>query len=241
MVRIKDLLTVVIPCFNEEEYIISTLNFINNQSNISGTTVYVSDGGSTDNTIRLISMFKEAEHCILDINVIKGGTVSVGRNNGLKCVKTDYVLFIDADTSIPNTNHINDYLEYIIVNDLHLMTSPLYCTVSDKRAKFMFKSFNIFNKIISKYEPFSVGTFFLTKTNIVKQLGGFNEDVIHSEDYLLSKKFNKNKFKIGKHEVGQDNRRFKKFGYLNMIELILKGGINRNNMSYFMKNNNYWS
>ena len=240
MVKIKDLLTIVIPCFNEEEYILSTLNYINNQININDTIVYISDGGSTDKTLFLIDMFKSTEHCILDIRVIKGGTVSVGRNNGLNLVKTDYVLFIDADTSIPNDNHINYYLEYIVVNDLHLMTSPIYCTVSDKKAKFMLKSFNIFNKMISKYEPFSVGTFFLTKTNIVKQLGGFDETVIHSEDYLLSKKYNRNKFKIGKHKIGQDNRRFKKFGYLNMIELILKGGINRNNLDYFKKNNNYW-
>ena len=240
MEKIKNILTIVIPCFNEENYIITTLNYINKQINIDGTKVFISDGGSTDNTLLLISEYKTSKDCLLDINIIKGGTVSVGRNNGLKLVKTEYVLFIDADSTIPNVNHIKDYLDYIIINDLHLMTSPLYCTVNDKCAKFMFKSFNVFNKIISKYEPFSVGTFFLSKTNIIKQLGGFNETVIHSEDYLLSKQFNSKKFKIGKHKVGQDNRRFKKFGYLNMVKLILQGGINRNNPNYFMRDNNYW-
>jgi len=241
MNKIKDLLTIVIPCYNEEDYILRTLNYINNQVTIDDTIVYVADGGSTDNTISLINEFKNLPSCILDIRIIKGGSVSVGRNNGLKLVETDYVLFIDADVTITNENHINDYLELMIINDLYLMTSPIYCVIDDKRANFMFKSFNMFNKILSKHEPFSVGTFFLTKTSIVKYLGGFNENVIHSEDYLLSKKFSSKKFKIGKYKVGQDNRRFKKFGYLNMVKLILQGGINRNNPIYFMKDNHYWS
>lgn len=240
MVKINELLTIVIPCYNEENYIIRTLNYINSQININDTIVYIADGGSTDNTLKLIDEFKNSSVCVLDIRVIQGGSVSVGRNNGLKHVNTEYVLFIDADVTITNMNHINDYLNLMIMNDLHLMTSPIYCVIDDKRANFMFKSFNMFNKLLSKHEPFSVGTFFLTKTSIVKYLGGFNENVIHSEDYLLSKKFSSKKFKIGKHKVGQDNRRFKKFGYLNMVKLILQGGINRNNPNYFMKDNNYW-
>ena len=241
MNNIKDLLTIIIPCKNEENYIEKTLNNINNQINIKNTIVYIADAGSTDDTLNIINNFKNKEDNILNINVIVGGHVSVGRNNGLKLVDTEYVLFIDADTTLPNNNHIQYYLDYLINNDLHLMTSPIYCTVDDLEAELMYKSFNMINKVLSKVQPFAVGTFFITKTDVIRELGGFDETVIHSEDYLLSKKYDVKKFKIGELKIGQDNRRFKKFGYLNMIELILKGGINQNNIEYFRKDNNYWN
>jgi hypothetical protein len=70
--------------------------------------------------------------------------------------------------------------------------------------------------------------------------GGFPEDVLHCEDYLLSRKIDKNKFGIIKSYVYSDNRRFKKMGYLNMIVYIIKNIKNRNNLDYFKKDINYW-
>ena len=47
-------------------------------------------------------------------------------------------------------------------------------------------------------------------------------------------------FKIIDRHVGQDDRRFKKMGYMFMIVLLIKGFINRNNMDYFKKDVGYW-
>jgi hypothetical protein len=38
----------------------------------------------------------------------------------------------------------------------------------------------------------------------------------------------------------QDNRRFKKYGYLNMIKLIRRNWLNRNNLDYFKEDQGYW-
>lgn len=241
MNNIKNLLTIIIPCKNEEEYIERTLNNINTQNKISGVVVYISDAESTDNTLNIISSFENNSNNNLEIKIIEGGKVSVGRNNGLKLVNTPYVLFMDADATLENNNQINEYLNCMINNDLYLMTSPLYCIVEDKYAKIMFKSFNALNKILSNIQPFAVGLFFMTKTDIIKKLGGFDESVIHSEDYLLSKKYNRRKFKIGKYKVGQDNRRFKRFGYFKMIKLLSNGLLYQNNIDYFRIDNNYWN
>jgi len=40
--------------------------------------------------------------------------------------------------------------------------------------------------------------------------------------------------------ITQDNRRFKKYGYLNMIKLMLRNWKNRNNLEYFYNSQNYW-
>ena len=237
---IKNYLTIIIPCKNEEKYITRTLSILQKQNDIHGTKIYIADANSTDNTIKYINDFKK-NNKVLDIEIIKGGMVSVARNNGLKKVNTKYTLFLDADTVIKNKNHIKYYIEKMIKYDLHLMASPVYCTVDDFFAKLMYFLFNISNKFLSMFQPFSVGMFFLTDTQKVKKLGGFDETVIHSEDYLLSKKYSIKKFKIGKYKVGQDNRRFKRFGYFKMIKMLIFGLLNQNNIEYYRKDNGYWN
>jgi hypothetical protein len=56
----------------------------------------------------------------------------------------------------------------------------------------------------------------------------------------LSKKYDPNKFEIVDYYVGQDDRRFKKMGYVGMVKLIVKSFINRNNLEYFRKDVGYW-
>jgi hypothetical protein len=70
--------------------------------------------------------------------------------------------------------------------------------------------------------------------------GMFDESVNHSEDYLLSKQYPADKFKISNHYVGQDDRRFKKMGYMFMVVMLIKGFINKDNIDYFKKDIGYW-
>ena len=69
---------------------------------------------------------------------------------------------------------------------------------------------------------------------------GFDESLQHSEDYYLSKRYNPKQFKISKHYIGQDDRRFKKMGYYGMIKLVIKSYLNRNNLEFFKRDVNYW-
>jgi hypothetical protein len=41
--------------------------------------------------------------------------------------------------------------------------------------------------------------------------------------------------------ITQDNRRFKRFGYLSMVKLMFINWLNRNNRDYFLKDAGYWS
>ena len=52
-------LTIVIPCYNEVNYIGKTLMNIGKQVGIKGTRVIVCDGKSTDGTQKVIKRFKE--------------------------------------------------------------------------------------------------------------------------------------------------------------------------------------
>jgi glycosyltransferase involved in cell wall biosynthesis len=76
---IKDYLSIVIPCKNEENYIKRTLDEISIQSGTKGMRVIIADGGSSDSTIQKIEEFIKSEDNKLNIEVIEGGTVSIGR------------------------------------------------------------------------------------------------------------------------------------------------------------------
>ena len=60
-------------------------------------------------------------------------------------------------------------------------------------------------------------------------------------DYILSKQYAPNKFKICSHYVGQDDRRFTKVGYFGMIWFMIGNFFNRHNLAHFKKANvEYW-
>jgi cellulose synthase/poly-beta-1,6-N-acetylglucosamine synthase-like glycosyltransferase len=49
---IKNKVTIIIPCYNEEKYISETIKSIVKQNNINGTKVIIADNNSTDNNTR---------------------------------------------------------------------------------------------------------------------------------------------------------------------------------------------
>ena len=177
---------------------------------------------------------------LINIELIEGGPVAIGRNNGAKLVKTKYTLFLDADTVIKDNELFNDTIFQMYHYKLDLLTCKIRSYGKDIRTNLMFMLFNPINYFISKKTPFAVGMYFLTKTSVFNELGGFDETLKHSEDYWLSKQYNPKKFRITGHYIGQDDRRFKKMGYFGMIKLLLKGYFNKNNKEFYQKDVNYW-
>jgi glycosyltransferase involved in cell wall biosynthesis len=234
--NLKDELTIVIPCKNEEKYIGNTLSSIQRQKNIEGVRIIIADAESTDNTIKVINQFRK----LLNIQIIKGGSVSFGRNEGAKLSKTNYILFLDADATILDKNNIYYNVLYMKLMRIHLMTCRIKGIGYDYRLNIGFRLFNLVNKFISYYTPFATGTYFLTETDRFFEYGMFNEEYHQSEDYMLSKRYNPEMFKISPYYVGQDDRRFKKMGYLGMVKLLILGYINRNNPEFFKKDVGYW-
>jgi glycosyltransferase involved in cell wall biosynthesis len=238
--NIKDSLTIVIPCKNEVNYIGNTLKSISKQSYILGTRVIIADGGSTDGTLDVINVLRSLYMDTINIDLIEGGKVAYARNQGAKLVDTKYILFLDADTYLFDNDTIFDCLTSMSRLDIELITCKVKSTVDDWKPKLAFSLFNFVNKIISKRTPFAVGTFFMAQTNIFKLYGPFDESLQHSEDYMLSKKYHPSEFRISDHYIGQDDRRFKKMGYLGMVKLLIKSFINRNNKDFFKKDVGYW-
>lgn len=239
--NLKDKVTIVIPCKNEEKYIERTIISIVKQTNIRGVQVIIADANSTDRTREIIKKSTETFKDILNITLIDGGPVGYGRNHGCELVSTKYVLFMDADVVLMDNDLINDTIFQMYHYKLDLLTCKSASYGKDTRTKLAFKIFNFINKLLSFKIPFAVGTYFLTKRDKFRELGGFDESLKHSEDFCLSKKYNTKKFRISNHYIGQDDRRFIKTGYLGMTKLLIKGFFNRNNNDFFKEDINYWN
>lgn len=94
-------ISIIIPVFNCEKYIIDCLDSVNNQSidNKLYEVIIVNDG-SKDNSESLIKDYiKDKKNYILIGQKNKG--LSEARNNGLIKSKGDYIFFLDGDDTIP--------------------------------------------------------------------------------------------------------------------------------------------
>ena len=69
--------------------------------------MFVADAGSTDGTSELAVSFRDR----LDVQVIRGGLPSVGRNAGASQTDSRYVLFIDADMELRDRTLLRRTLE----------------------------------------------------------------------------------------------------------------------------------
>ena len=174
----------------------------------------------------------------MNIQIIPGGTVSIGRNAGAKLATTPYLVFIDADTTIIDKDTLQECLNYCCIKNKKLITCNVKPITTDLRCKLLWSCFNKIQKLLP--EPFCVGAFFFTEKQTFDELGGFDELVHQSEDFLLSRKYNKNYFYILNKYITQDDRRFKKMGYLPFIFLVLKNYLNKNEIQHFKQDVNYW-
>jgi glycosyltransferase involved in cell wall biosynthesis len=233
---LKDKITIVVPCKNEENYISYLLEHLKEQ-NIGNTRVIIADC-STDNTRQVINENKGQ----LNIEIIDGGPVSFAKNSGAKLVTTPYILFIDADVRFFNHTVIRDAVAELENNNLDLVGLYVKCYDGDFRAQIGFTMFNCVNRIMQYKVPFAVGAFMLTRKTKFEQYGGFSEKYGTSEDFFLSKQYDVNKFKLVNHYFGQDSRRFQIMGYFGMVWYLIKNFWNRNNEAYWnnLDYSKYW-
>ena len=234
---LSEKITIVVPCKNEQDYISHLLLHLRRQM-IGSTRIIIADC-STDRTREVIQAMKGR----LNVEVIDGGPVSIAKNRGAALVTTPYILFIDADVRFFNDMVIRDAVAEMDAKNLDLVGLNIKCYDNDARATIGFAVFNGINCVLKHFSPFAVGAFMLTRRDRFEEYGGFPEQMSTSEDYFLSRKYSTKKFRIINHYFGQDNRRFKKMGYLGMATYLINNFVNRNNQAYWdsLDNSKYWA
>jgi glycosyltransferase involved in cell wall biosynthesis len=89
-------LSIIIPCYNVEEYIPKTLDSLSQLNNAENCEFIFINDGSTDNTLSHIQSFAKNDHRAIVINQSNQG-VSAARNAALSIAKKEYILCLDGD------------------------------------------------------------------------------------------------------------------------------------------------
>ena len=239
--NLSDLLTIVIPCKNEKEIISKTLDLLNHQTNIRGVQVIVcdsSDDGYTSLVLREKSEFSLDEYNF-KLTITNGGLPSRARNNGFKMVNTPYVLFMDADIFLLDSEILKNVVSKIKNENLDLVSVRFRTDNGDYN--YVYKVFDVLQKLSMLISPFCLGGFMLTKSSKFKEIGGFDEEVKVAEDYVYSKQIKSNMFKIHNAFVYTPPRRFHNKGLWYMTKLMIGSVLNKNNKEYFKDSKSYWS
>jgi glycosyltransferase involved in cell wall biosynthesis len=228
-------LSIIIPSRNEENYISGVLGSIYESDIPFDFEVIIADN-STDSTRDIIN------YNYPTVKIIQGGTVSQGRNNGVKVASGEYLIFMDADISFVDEDLINKAVNHM-EDGSDMVTTRLSCD-NDVIADMIYGVCNLI-QLGSKIEgkPFSTGCFMGVKKSIFETLGGFDESLHFAEDYHLSRKVKPNKFKIIRNStIYTDNRRFKKIGYFGLMRQFGRIALSRYNKNdeSFKKDIGYW-
>lgn len=95
--------SVVVPAYNEEQYLAETLASITAQT-ISGATIILVDNGSSDETASVMTVFaRENSGCkTVILSDLRPGKINA-LETGITAVETEFVALCDADTIYPPT------------------------------------------------------------------------------------------------------------------------------------------
>lgn len=112
------LVSIVMPSFNSEKYILEAIESIVCQS-YSNWELLVIDNGSTDASLELIRSYTENDIRVSLHHASHKGA-SYARNKGIEVSKGDYIAFIDSD-DIWDHNKLKASLEYMELNSIFLL------------------------------------------------------------------------------------------------------------------------
>lgn len=108
-------ISVIIPVYNEEEYLNECIDSVINQSYENLEIISINDK-STDNSLKILEDYAQKDSRITLINNPKNKGLGFSRNVGLKYATGDYIFFIDSDDSILE-NTLELLLKNAISND----------------------------------------------------------------------------------------------------------------------------
>lgn len=103
-------LSIIVPVYNVERYVLSALESIWNYEYL-GTEVelIIVDDGSTDSSSKIVSEFQEAYETNVKLYSVENSGLASARNYGLSKAQGEWIYFFDSDDFVDS-----NFLEYII-------------------------------------------------------------------------------------------------------------------------------
>ena len=180
------LVSIIMPTFNSSKTIFDSINSVQSQTYQNWEMIIIDDG-STDNTKDIITPFL-SDYRIKYLRQLNSGP-SIARNNGINKAKGKYLAFLDSD-DIWKPNKLELQLNYLKKNPDCCLIHTNYSTFeSNTQNSKPFRQTSWFsnwdeNERLLMFD--TIGTLtVLTETQLIKNLGGFNNDLHGTEDWDL--------------------------------------------------------
>lgn len=186
------MISIVIPTLNEARRIGETLQRL--RKTVPGDfEIIVSDGGSADKTALIARSW--ADRVVVHKSA-KKQTIAGGRNAGAKVAKGEYVVFLDADVTIPNPQQLFSGVLTLFKQQPHLLGVCVALYVDPAEEKF---GDHFFSWLVNTTHRFlnnvirlgsAMGEFQMVRRQTFMEVGGYREDLVAGEDNELFWRFN---------------------------------------------------
>ncbi len=209
MVKIKEnmrLVSIVIPCYNEEKHIYTLLKALHQQNYPTDQLeIIIADGLSTDNTLQQIERFKSAHPDIL-IKVLRNDQqiIPAALNLAIQASSGHYIIRMDAH-SIPSATYIERCVRHLEagiadnVGGLWLIQPAADSLIAKAIAFAAAHPFAVgdakyrFSKQAAYVETVPYGAY---RRDLFHNIGLFDETLLANEDYEINTRILKSGGKI---------------------------------------------
>lgn len=116
-------ISVIIPCYNREKTIVRCIDSIAKQLDANDRIIVIDDC-STDKTIDIVNSNFGSDNRIIVVQNEKNMGVSTARNNGIKIVETELMIFIDSDDYIKD-GYLKTIREQFAKEKMEMLVSGL--------------------------------------------------------------------------------------------------------------------
>jgi S1-C subfamily serine protease/GT2 family glycosyltransferase len=210
---ILNMLSIIIPTLNEQDYLPLLLAEIKKQD-FEDYEIIVADADSLDNTVKIAKSF--------GCKVTKGGLPSRGRNQGAKIASGDLFLFIDADALVLPDGFLKELVQKFENKNLDVASFPIY-PQGNMIDRIFYGMHHLWAKLSQGFLPHATNVI-LVKKEIHQAINGFDERVKFAEDHDYVRRAGKyGKFKfINISPVLVSARRFEKDGrFMTYLKYVL--------------------
>lgn len=222
-------ISIIIPAYNEENYIGNLLDGIGKQAT-KPFEVIVVDNNSKDNTKKEAERFSKSMPLKI-INIGEARGAGAARNAGAEVAGGDVLLFLDSDVEILE-NFLQNAIEEFNNRELDLASAKYYFSPElPKIDRVGAKAVSLYGSTF-QYSKNPMGNGFCTfvRTEWHQKIKGFNEFFLHSEDHDYVKRAVENgaSFRLLKSvKFKLSNRRYLHDGRINTFSTYTKAEINR--------------
>ena len=173
--KVSSKISIIIPAYNEEQYIGALLKSIYDGKFLYDYEVIVVDNGSTDRTREIIKKTKAKL-----IAFPEGYSISAVRNKGVKESSSEILVFLDADIIVMDSwhNNISETVQHLY-KDPNIITGSRCLAENniDWLNRYWFTLLNTYSA------PYINSGHLITTRQLFNKIGGFTEHLQTAEDY----------------------------------------------------------